>query len=100
MRKITAAVFAASMLLSASSWAQSTDPRGLDEYLDPESREEAERAMREGVERMLDAMELFLQAIPQYEAPEITPEGDIIIRRRNPRPAPVIEYDETSESAT
>jgi hypothetical protein len=33
-------------------------------------------------------MGLFLQSIPQYEAPEILKNGDIIIRRKNPEPAP------------
>ncbi|MCP4329820.1 MAG: hypothetical protein GY791_15440 [Alphaproteobacteria bacterium] len=100
MRKIAPALFASSLLLSTSAWAQSSEPRGLDDYLDPETREQAEQMMRESVERMLDAMQLFLEAVPQYDPPEMTPEGDIIIRRRNPRPAPIIEYDETEESTT
>jgi hypothetical protein len=33
-------------------------------------------------------MGLFLQSIPQYEAPEILENGDIIIRRKNPPPEP------------
>ena len=30
------------------------------------------------------AIELMLEMIPQYEAPEVLPNGDIIIRRKNP----------------
>ena len=33
---------------------------------------------------ILDALELFIQNIPQYEAPEILDNGDIIIRRVRP----------------
>ncbi|NKB57943.1 MAG: hypothetical protein GKS00_16590 [Alphaproteobacteria bacterium] len=50
----------------------------------------------EGMQSLLQAMELMLMAIPQYEAPFINENGDIIIRRKNPlenrttpgRPAP------------
>ena len=31
-----------------------------------------------------DALDLVLKAIPQYEAPEILKNGDILIRRKNP----------------
>ena len=40
---------------------------------------------REGMERLLRAIELMLEMIPQYETPEVLPNGDIIIRRKNPR---------------
>lgn len=39
---------------------------------------------REGMERLVRAIELMLEMIPQYEAPEVLPNGDIIIRRKNP----------------
>jgi len=47
----------------------------------------------EGLQSLLQAMELMLLAIPQFEAPVINENGDIIIRRKNPsnqpgRPAP------------
>lgn len=38
----------------------------------------------EAMQRALSLMERFIGAIPGYEAPEITPEGDIIIRRKRP----------------
>lgn len=38
----------------------------------------------EAMQRALDAMRRFIGAIPGYEAPEITPEGDISIRRKRP----------------
>lgn len=53
---------------------------------DKNTREEVERLAREAAERIVAALEVILQAIPQYELPEIQPNGDIIIRRRNPPP--------------
>ncbi len=35
----------------------------------------------EGVQKLMLALELLLQAIPQYEMPEVLENGDIIIRR-------------------
>jgi len=37
----------------------------------------------EGLSKLMDALSLFVSAIPQYEAPEILENGDIIIRRKN-----------------
>jgi hypothetical protein len=37
--------------------------------------------IEEGVNMVLGALELMLKAIPQYEAPEVLQNGDIIIRR-------------------
>ncbi len=39
---------------------------------------------REGMERIVEALRLLIDQIPQYEAPEILDNGDIIIRRRRP----------------
>ena len=38
----------------------------------------------EGVGKLVRALELLLDNIPQYEKPEITEQGDIIIRRKRP----------------
>jgi hypothetical protein len=58
-----------------------------------------EELAREGMERLLRALELFIEMIPQYEMPEVTEEGDIIIRRKRrqdaPPPDPDIEETET-----
>lgn len=40
--------------------------------------------LEESVETFLSAIQLFLLAIPQYAAPEVLPNGDIIIRRIQP----------------
>jgi len=51
--------------------------------------EQAEKAIREGAQKMIEALEMLIQSIPQYEAPKVLDNGDIIIRRKNPaEPAP------------
>lgn len=34
--------------------------------------------------RALQSLETFVERFPGYEAPEVTPEGDIIIRKKRP----------------
>lgn len=61
--------------------------------------ENPEELMREGMERMLRAIELMIEMVPQYEMPEVTEDGDIIIRRkRRPSERPVVP--ESEETAT
>jgi hypothetical protein len=51
---------------------------------------------RDGVERLMRALEAFIDMIPQYEMPEINEDGDIIIRRkRDVAPGP--QDDEEKE---
>jgi len=42
---------------------------------------------REGMDRMLRAIELMIEMIPQYEMPVVLENGDILIRRKNPPPS-------------
>lgn len=49
-------------------------------------RERAEEMARQGMERILRALNLLMDSIPQYELPEVNEKGDIIIRRKNPPP--------------
>ncbi|MGH6882961.1 MAG: hypothetical protein ACREFM_18710 [Hypericibacter sp.] len=37
----------------------------------------------EGVNRLMQALQLFIQQLPEYEAPVIDENGDIVIRRRH-----------------
>ncbi len=46
-------------------------------------RERAEEFARQGMERLMQALDLLIQSIPQYELPVINENGDIIIRRRH-----------------
>ncbi len=41
--------------------------------------------MESGMKMILNALEVLLQSIPQYEAPEVLENGDIIIRRVQPK---------------
>ena len=40
------------------------------------------------VEHVLDLLRTLLRSVPMYEAPEVLPNGDIIIRRVPPKPEP------------
>ena len=52
-----------------------------------------EELTREGAERFLEALEFLMMTIPQYDLPEITEDGDIIIRRRRPGATPPAPED-------
>ena len=47
----------------------------------------------EGLSKLMNALSLFVDAIPQYSPPEILDNGDIIIRRKNKN----IEEEKTDE---
>jgi hypothetical protein len=52
---------------------------------DPTKVEQAQRLMLDGLQRFMQGMMALVDAIPQYQAPEILPNGDIIIRRVPPK---------------
>lgn len=76
-----AAAALAIMIAAAPASAQQRHPP-------PDPREKAEKAFRDGARIIMRALQLFLESVPQYAAPEVLDNGDIIIRRkrRNPRP--------------
>ena len=49
-----------------------------------DEKKSPEVMIEEGTKMIFDALDLVLNALPQYEAPEILENGDIIIRRKNP----------------
>ena len=49
-----------------------------------DEKKSPEVMIEEGTEMIFDALDIVLKAIPQYEAPEILENGDIIIRRKKP----------------
>ena len=51
------------------------------------SLEETEQAIKDATRRLLRALEGLMMSIPQYEAPEVLENGDIIIRRKRPGPS-------------
>ena len=46
---------------------------------------EAERLAGEAMSKLLRALDLMMDSVPQYAAPEVLPNGDIILRRLNPK---------------
>jgi hypothetical protein len=46
---------------------------------------EAEQLATEAMAKLLRALDLMVDSVPQYAAPEVLPNGDIIIRRLNPQ---------------
>ncbi|HEV8388684.1 MAG TPA: hypothetical protein VGQ35_02520 [Dongiaceae bacterium] len=46
---------------------------------------EAERLANEALAKMMRALDLLITTVPRYAAPEILPNGDIIIRRLDPQ---------------
>jgi hypothetical protein len=82
--KLIAVLVLATGLVSASAQAQ-TQTLAQERPLGP-GVEGAEELAREAVQRLLQALELLLLSIPQYEAPVLNDNGDIVIRRRRPGP--------------
>ena len=79
MRRVTIRFILASALacgLTGPALAQdTTTPPG-----------DAQQMAVEGLNKLLDALNLFVKSVPQYAAPEVLPNGDIILRRLNPPP--------------
>jgi hypothetical protein len=67
------------ILLSAALWGAPASAQ---------STGDAERLAGEGIAKMLQALDLLLKTVPQYAAPEMQPNGDIIIRRLHPDERP------------
>lgn len=75
--RFIAAVLSATLIASVPAFAEdkpsATDPQSL---------------ASEGVQNLMRAMELLMMSIPQFEAPFMNENGDIIIRRKNPKNPP------------
>ena len=73
----TAAALAAVLLAGSPAFAA-----------DEPSKQDPQALMTEGMQSLMQAMEMLLMSIPQFEAPTMNENGDIIIRRKNPDSAP------------
>jgi len=71
-KRLSVVVFALGIVLSSPAFAQTSEEGTPSELA------------RQGLERLLRAMELFIEMIPEYEAPVLNEDGDIIIRRKRP----------------
>ena len=91
MRHTFLAAVLLALLWGAPSPAGAGDP--------PEEEPAPGELAREGVERLLQALEVFIEMIPQYELPELNENGDIIIRRKRDRGEdPAVEPDDDQTS--
>lgn len=93
--KTAATVALAALLLSPA--ARADEPGLL--LIDPETRERVEELALDSLEQLRRAFRLFLESIPRYGPPEITPEGDIVIPRRRPDEPDIIEMSHRDEAA-
>lgn len=59
--------------------------------------EDAERLAGEGLAKIIKALDLLMKTIPQYAAPEVQPNGDIIIRRLHPDDTPPNRREEKTD---
>ena len=53
----------------------------------PPAQNSPETLAREAIDKLMQALSMAIQNLPQYEMPRLNERGDIIIRRINP-PAP------------
>ncbi len=83
MTKALALFLLLSLAIAAPASAQE-GPNPDQRVLPPET----EKALREGAERIKRALEDMLRSVPQYELPEITEQGDIVIRRKRTEQPP------------
>ena len=63
----------------------------------PTQQKKPEDMIEDGMKMILNALQLLLKSIPQYEAPEVLENGDIIIRRVPPVESKPKTGDETQK---
>ena len=86
MKRISRLVARAALLAGAIALTPAVTPAGtpIVGAMAQETDPSPEALAAEGLDKLVSAISLFLKSIPQYEAPEILPNGDIIIRRVQP----------------
>ncbi|MGB0749965.1 MAG: hypothetical protein ACPGO3_14580 [Magnetospiraceae bacterium] len=95
-RRRVASFLAVGLLGAAITGAPSvTTASELDDQL-----EETERQIEQAARALMMTLEVLLGSIPQYEAPVILPNGDILIRRKRPEAEPDLPDGEIAEDAT
>ncbi len=88
MRKLCLALMVAVLLSPGpAAWAQSSD-----------TQQRAEELARESLDMLMRALDAMIDAVPQYALPEITEDGDIIIRRIHPGDDDGNERDEDDDN--
>ena len=83
MRNLTATLcLTIAVLLMVSTPVISADLHKV--QTPPTQQKNPEDMIEDGMRMILHALSLILQSIPQYKAPEVLENGDIIIRRVRP----------------
>ena len=72
-RALAAGIVVCLSIAPMNAWSQAPSPQ--------QDLDNAARLALEAVQRMLRALQGTIDNLPQYSAPEILPNGDIIIRR-------------------
>jgi hypothetical protein len=89
-----AAVFALGLAMFGAPVAQAQDS----------TLDDVQQEAVEGIAKLLEALQMFVKSVPQFSAPEVLPNGDIIIRRihpdKKPAPEPNPERDDDGTSST
>ncbi len=78
----------AAFLVAAASVAQAQTPPRPGPQSDPRYAPNPQERAIEQADRILRQMLEILRAIPSYDPPVITQDGDILLRRRPPRSLP------------
>lgn len=65
-----------------------------------EKTDDPEIMALQGITKLMDALGAFIASIPQYEAPTMNENGDIIIRRKNPDKDDAEREPKLEETAT
>ena len=65
-----------------------------------DSLQGAQQEAVEGLSKLLDALGMFVKSVPQFSAPEVLPNGDIIIRRIHPDQSPTPEQSKPNDDHT
>ncbi|WP_395017409.1 hypothetical protein [Dongia sp.] len=88
---LRAAAIAAVIALSGSPSAASAQDSTM---------QDAQKQAVEGIGKLLEALQMFVKSVPQYSAPEVLPNGDIIIRRVPQKPEPAPEKPQTDDDTS
>jgi hypothetical protein len=91
-----AAVLAGSLVVPIAGHGALASDRGsgqgaaiADKQPAPDAQIPPSELAREGMAKMLQALNKLIESVPQFQMPEINENGDIILRRKNPPDAPV-----------
>ena len=60
----------------------------------------AQKEAVDGIAKLLQALDLFVKSVPQFSAPEVLPNGDIILRRIHPDQKPAPERPKHDDDST